>query len=91
MQGLSNLRDDHKREIRRYEMVELAAGLGALARCYRAERVVAARADDAGRLRRATEAVTMIGAFTSTWHRNPRFKLALERLFLDLGALRSSH
>ena len=90
VQGLSNLRDDHKREIRRYETVELTAGLGALARCYRDEMIVAAAADDDGRLRRATEAVTMISAFTSTWHRNPRAKLALERLFLDLGALRSA-
>ena len=90
VQGLSNLRDDHKREIRRYETVELTAGLGALARCYRDEMVVAAGADDGGRLRRVTEAVTMISALTSTWHRNPRPKLALERLFLDLGALGSA-
>jgi len=83
--GRKDLVDHHKRELRAYRDGELRAGLGVLARAYRADLAGALAAGQDQQAEAAMRRVDAIGRHVDVMRRNPRLGLSLERLLLALG------
>ena len=86
--GRSKIVERHRREIRRYQITELRAGLGILSRVYRDQLVMALHDDGPAAqeiCERAGRAVDAIAVLARELKRNPRLPLALEELLLALS------
>lgn len=84
MPGRKEITEHHQREERRWRTDALRAGLGALARAYRAS-VRTAPGDPSAR--EAAEAVALITETTRSLARNPNEPLLLQSLLVRLGSL----